>query len=151
MSPTWEDYYMTIAKAASVKSKDETKVGAILVDPEGAITLTGYNGPPKGVHDTHERRERPAKYMFVSHAEMNLVAFAARRGITTKGCAVYVTHMCCSICTRLLIQAGIRAVFFGEGTTSMPDEEFKAAAQMFREAGVEMWYIEQGHPPRKME
>lgn len=151
MSPTWEDYFMGIAATAAIKSKDSTKVGAILVDPEGAVTLTGYNGPPRGVLDTAARRERPVKYMFVSHAEMNLIAFAARRGIPTKGCSVYVTHMCCSICTRLLIQAGIEQVFIGDGTTSMPEEEFVAAAQMFREAGVKMWYIEPGHPPRGMD
>lgn len=136
MNMDWRTYWMGFAQHAALKSKDSTQVGAVLVGPEGEIRLTGFNGPPKGVADLPERRERPAKYLFASHAEANLVAFAAREGIRTKGCAVYVTHMCCSSCTRTLIQAGVAAVYVGPGTTSMPAEEFEAAAVMFREAGV---------------
>lgn len=135
----WIDYYMGFARHAAQKSKDSTKVGAVLVGPEGEIRLTGYNGPPRGVRDLPERREkRPEKYLYASHAEANLIAFAAREGIRTRGCTVYVTHMCCSACTRTLIQAGVKAVVFGGGTTSMPDEEFAAARDMFEEAGVEL-------------
>ncbi|MBU1175305.1 MAG: dCMP deaminase family protein [Alphaproteobacteria bacterium] len=132
----WTEYYMGFALHAAKKSKDSTKVGAVLVGPEGEIRLTGYNGPPRGVSDLPERRERPQKYLFASHAEANLIAFAAREGIRTSGCTVYVTHMCCSACTRILIQAGVRAIVFGAGTTSMPKEEFAAARDMFEEAGV---------------
>jgi dCMP deaminase len=132
----WIDYYMGFAEHAAKKSKDSTKVGAVLVGPDGEIRLTGYNGPPRGVADLPERRERPDKYLFASHAEANLIAFAAREGIRTKNCTVYVTHMCCSACTRTLIQAGVKAVVFGPGTTSMPKEEFEAARAMFEEADV---------------
>ena len=134
----WTEYYMGFAAHAAMKSKDSTRVGAVLVGPDGEIRLTGYNGPPRGVNDVPERRERPRKYLFASHAEANLIAFAAREGIRTKDCTVYVTHMCCSACTRTLIQAGVKAVVFGTGTTSMPDEEFTAARDMFTEAGVKL-------------
>ncbi|MFY7925532.1 MAG: deoxycytidylate deaminase [Aquidulcibacter sp.] len=134
---SWPSYYMQMAELAATKSKDPTKVGAVLVGEDGEIRLTAYNGPPKGVADDPERFERPAKYLFASHAESNLVAFAAREGIRTKGCSVYVTHHPCSACARSLIQAGIRCVVVGPGTTSMPNEEFEAAAVMFAEAGVE--------------
>ncbi len=134
----WTEYYMGFALHAAQKSKDSTKVGAALVGPDGEIRLTGYNGPPRGVRDLPERRERPQKYLFTSHAEANLIAFAAREGIRTKDCTVYVTHMCCSACTRTLIQAGVRAVVFGPGTTSMPQEEFEAARAMFEEANVKL-------------
>jgi dCMP deaminase len=133
----WKSYYMGFAQHAARKSKDSTQVGAVLVGPEGEIRLTGYNGPPRGVDDLPERRERPAKYLFASHAEANLIAFAAREGIRTKGCTVYVTHMPCAACARTLIQAGIVAVAWGSGKTSMPDEEFQAARQMLREALVD--------------
>lgn len=133
---TWEDYYTGFAHLAAMKSKDTTKVGAVLVGPDGEIRLTAYNGPPRGVADAPNRFERPRKYLYASHAEANLISFAAREGIRTKGCTVFVTHMCCASCTRTLIQAGIEAVFFGPGTTSMPDEEFEAARVMFHEAGV---------------
>lgn len=138
----WTDYYMGFAQHAALKSKDSTQVGAILVGPDGEVRLTGYNGPPKGVMDLPARRERPAKYLYASHAEANLVAFAAREGIRTAGCTVYVTHMPCAACARTLIQAGVTNVVVGPGTTSMPVEEFDAAAIMFREAGVRVGRLE---------
>jgi dCMP deaminase len=129
-------YHYGFAVHAATASKDSTKVGAVLVGPEGEVRLTGFNGPPKGVADLPERFERPRKYLFASHAEANLIAFAAREGIRTKDCTVYVTHMCCAGCARSLIQAGVKEVRFGPGTTSMPAEEFEAATVMFAEAGV---------------
>lgn len=138
----WTDYYMGFAQHAARKSKDSTQVGAILVGPDGEVRLTSYNGPPKGVMDLPARRERPAKYLYASHAEANLVAFAAREGIRTAGCTVYVTHMPCAACARTLIQSGVVNVVVGPGTTSMPVEEFDAAAIMFREAGVRVGRLE---------
>lgn len=131
----WADYYMGFARHAATKSKDSTKVGAVLVGPDG-VRLTGYNGPPRGVRDIPQRFERPAKYLYASHAEANLIAFAAREGIRVAGCAVYVTHMPCASCARSLIQAGVSTVVYGNGMTSMPEEEFKAAREMFEEAGI---------------
>lgn len=134
--PDWKSYYMGFALHAATKSKDSTQVGAVLVGLEGEIRLTGYNGPPRGVLDLPERRERPAKYMFSSHAEMSLIAFAAREGIRTSGCTVYVTHFCCCDCAKSMIQAGISKIVFGPGLTSMPTEMFDAAKAMLTEAGV---------------
>ncbi len=130
------DYYMGFAEHAAKRSKDSTQVGAVLVGPEGEVRLTGYNGPPKGVKDYPYRFDRPTKYLFASHAEMNVVAFAAREQIQTKGCKLYVTHRPCSACARLIIQSGICEVVFGPGQTSMPPEEMEAAQAMFQEAYV---------------
>jgi dCMP deaminase len=141
----WSSYLMGFAEHAARKSKDSTQVGAALVGPEREVRLTAYNGPPRGVEDRPERRERPAKYLFASHAEANLVAFAAREGIRTAGCTVYVTHHPCSSCARTLIQAGVKTVVIGDGTTSMPAEEFHAAAEMFREARVEAFRLTADH------
>jgi dCMP deaminase len=132
----WHVYHMGFAKHAASKSKDSTKVGAALIGPEGEVRLTGFNGPPRGVLDIAARRERPAKYLFASHAEQNLIAFAAREGIRTKGCSVFVTHHPCAACAKSLIQAGIECVYIGPGETAMPQEEFDAARTMFDEAGV---------------
>lgn len=139
---TWTEYLYGFAKHAAVKSKDSTKVGAVLVGPEGEVRLTAFNGPPRGVKDHPSRFGRPAKYLYASHAEANLVAFAAREGIRTKDCAVYVTHMPCAGCARSLIQAGVARVCVGDGTTSMPAEEFDAAKMMFDEAGVIVEVVE---------
>lgn len=133
---TWEEYFMGFALHAAKKSKDPTQVGAALIGPEGEVRLTGFNGPPRGVLDTPERLDRPIKYLFASHAEANLVAFAAREGISTQDCSVFVTHHPCASCARTLIQAGVRSVVFGPGRTAMPIEEFEAAAKMFSEAQI---------------
>lgn len=132
----WQAYYMGFAFWAGQKSKDATKVGAILVGPEGDLKKTAYNGPPKGVTDLAWRRERPQKYLYSAHAEANLISFCARDGVRVHGCTVYVTHMPCAACARTMIAAGVASVVYGNGTTSMPPEEFEAAAEMFREAGV---------------
>lgn len=134
----WTEYYMGFAEHAAKKSKDATKVGAVLIGPQGEVRLTAYNGPPRGVEDTPARRERPTKYLFASHAEQNLVAFAARAGIRTDDCIVYVTHMPCAGCAKSLIQAGVIGVVYGPAVTSMPAEEFAAAVTMFREADVDV-------------
>ena len=139
----WREYFMGFALHAAKKSKDSTQVGAVLVGPEREVRLTAYNGAPHGVRDLPDRRERPRKYLFASHAEANLIAFAAREGIRTAGCTVFVTHHPCSACARTLIQAGIKAVVVGPGVTSMPDEEFEAAAVMFREAGVKVSQVDE--------
>ncbi|MBM9615246.1 hypothetical protein JWJ90_13250 [Desulfobulbus rhabdoformis] len=132
----WEEYLYGFAVHAALKSKDSTMVGAALVGPEGEVRLTSYNGPPRGVVDSPDRFERPRKYLFASHAEANLIAFAAREGIRTKGCTVYVTHHPCAGCARTMIQAGIKEIVYGPGKTHMDPEEFIAAAEMCAEAGV---------------
>jgi dCMP deaminase len=134
--PSLETYLMGFARHAASRSKDPTQVGAALIGPDGEVRLTGYNGPPRGVVDRPDRFERPRKYLFASHAEQNIVAFAAREGISTRGCTIYVTHHPCSACARSIIHAGMACVVIGDGVTSMPPEEFEAAAAMFAEAGV---------------
>lgn len=139
---SWPEYYMELAIVAASKSKDSTKVGAVLVGEDKEVRLLAFNGPPRGVRDVAERFERPAKYFYASHAEQNLIAFAAREGIRTKGCTVVTTHMPCSACARTLIQSGVIGVIYGPGTTSMPDDEFLAAEAMFREARVDTFKME---------
>ena len=141
MNQKWRDYFMGFALHAAKMSKDSTKVGAVLVGPNREVRLTAYNGAPIGVEDRAERLERPMKYLFASHAEANLIAFAARSGIPTEGCTVVTTHHPCASCARTLIQAGIKTVIYaGEGFAleSPYHAEFSAAKAMLGEAGVEL-------------
>lgn len=140
--PRWAEYLMGFARHAATKSKDSTQVGAVLVR-ERTVLASGYNGPPRGVRDTPDRFERPRKYLFAAHAEMNLIATAAREGIRIEGCSVYVTHPPCSACARLLIQSGVSRVVHGPGTTSMPEDEFEAARLMFEESGTAVFEIKE--------
>ena len=118
MTPTWISRFFREAWEKASWSKDSTKVGAIAVDDDRVILESGYNGIPRRVQDLPERMERPTKYLWTSHAEENLVANAARAKL--KGSTVFVTHLCCNACARMLINAGVSAV------------------QMFKEAGVKL-------------
>lgn len=136
---SWDEHFMEFARLAATRSKDSTQVGCVAIGDARQVLTTGYNGPPRGVEDRPERSEaRPAKYLWTSHAEENAVAHAARTGTSLVGASVYVTHQPCARCARLLIQAGVASVTFADGKTSMPIEEFEVAAQMFREAGIDL-------------
>lgn len=133
----WENRFMALAAHIAAWSKDpSTKVGCVVVGPDNEIRSTGYNGLPRGIVDDPMRMERPAKYLWTSHAEENAVAHAARIGVGLKGCTVYVTHCPCSRCARSLIQAGVKRVVWSTGQTSMPPEEYEVALAMFEEASV---------------
>lgn len=137
MKHSWQKYFLELAEQVATRSKDpSTKVGCVIATEDKVVVATGYNGIPRDVLDKPERMERPAKYLWTSHAEENAVAMAARVGSRLRGGHAFVTHMPCCRCARMLIQAGISTVYCGGGTTSMPPEEFKVAKQMFWEAGV---------------
>lgn len=135
----WQKYLIGFAEHASTKSKDTTKVGAVLVGPNKEVRLTGYNGFPVNVAENEERHERPLKYLFTIHAEQNIVSFAAKNGIHTEGCDIYVTHPPCAKCAASLIQASIKNIYVGSGTftdTTTWKEDNRVARLMCEEAGV---------------
>ena len=139
---SWRKYFMDMAHKVASRSKDPaTKVGCIVTSRDNVVVASGYNGIPQGVADLPERMERPAKYLWTAHAEENAVALAARVGSSLRDGYAYVTHHPCSRCARSLIQAGIKVVYIGDGTTSMPAEEFEVARMMFTEAGVELLHL----------
>jgi dCMP deaminase len=133
----WDEYLMGMARAASLKSKDTTKVGCVIVGTGNEILTTGFNDHPRGVLDLPERRERPAKYWWTSHAEENAIAQAARSGTRLHGGTAYVTLHPCARCARALIQAGIRCVVVGpDASVGMDAIDFAVASQMLVEAMV---------------
>ena len=134
---SWDATFLGLAERFARRSKDpSTKVGCVIVGPDREVRSMGYNGLPRGVEDLAERMERPAKYLWTSHAEENAVAQAARIGVSLKGCTAYITHLPCSRCARTLIQAGITDIVCGHGYTNMPGEEFQVADALLTEAGV---------------
>jgi len=104
---------MRQAELVASKSKDtSTKVGAVLVRHNNAFS-TGYNGFPRGVNDNiPERHERPAKYDWVVHSEVNAILNAAREGFMTYGSTMYVTLHPCKECAKAIVQAGVKEVVF---------------------------------------
>ena len=137
----WDAYFLAMALVASSRSTCVRRhVGAVIVSENKRILATGYNGSPSGTrHCTDigclraelgipsgERHE----ICRGSHAEMNAIAQAAASGTPISGCAVYVTHEPCSICSKLLINALCGRVVF---MSPYPDE---LSSTLRSEAGI---------------
>ena len=95
--PGWDQYYLDICKAVACRSKDpNTQIGSVIVGPNHEIRSTGYNSFPRGIRDdVPERLVRPAKYLWIEHAERNAICNAARAGTATEDCTIYVEIMPC--------------------------------------------------------
>ena len=133
--------FINIAEAVASMSKDSTKVGAIAIDDDWNILCVGYNGFPRGVDDLPERlAHKETKYAFTNHGEANVVAQAARNGIRLKDSTVIITSLPpCTGCTKLLIQAGVKQIYFpelGVSTGAKWVAEWGVSKQMLIEAGV---------------
>ena len=108
---TWDEYFIHISKAVASKSKDpSTKIGAVIVDENHRPISFGYNGLPQGVKEEFlTLTERPLKYHYVIHAEMNAILFAKR---DLSGCTLYCEYAPCDACLKHIIQAGIKEVIY---------------------------------------
>lgn len=111
--PTWEETFFSIAKTISLRSKDpRTKVGAVLVK-NNCIIGTGYNGDPRNFkYEFNWNTEE--KYKYVIHAEMNAIANACYNGCEVKDSEMYLTLSPCNECIKLLVQFGVKKVYFLE-------------------------------------
>lgn len=150
--------FLPDAQAARGRSKDRsTKVGAVVIDDDYNVRISGYNGMPRGVDDNVEaRHQRPLKYSWASHAEENCIAQAARIGVSLKGCTILLTSLFpCTTCSRLIIQSGIKRVIapkFNINSTSDAgrtdwDEVSRISSEMLAEAGVEVVYYGEENDP----
>lgn len=108
--PTRADMLLSIAYLVSERSTcTRLHVGAV-ASLNGRVLVTGYNGAPAGTpHCTHPPGEVCQRSV---HAEANIVAYAARYGVSLAGCEIYATDSPCYNCACLLINAGISTVVF---------------------------------------
>ncbi len=114
MRPSWDEYFMAIAKVVATRSPDEdTKVGCVLVDDRNRIIGTGYNGHPRGIDG--KPTSRPDKYRWMIHAEQNAILFATRR---LENATVYCTHLPCPNCALSLVAVGIRRIVYDKLTST---------------------------------
>lgn len=146
INPTkWDLRFLELAKNVSTWSKDpSTKVGAVIVK-DRKILATGYNGFPRGIKDTPERyNDRPLKYQYVVHAEVNAVLNSVA---DVSGSVLYLypgASPCCE-CAKVIIQSGIRRVIgtkFNFDTLPGWREGIDRALAMLEEAGVEVCEVE---------
>ncbi|MCF6464608.1 deoxycytidylate deaminase [Clostridium sp. Cult2] len=112
---SWNEYFMQIAEIVATRSTcDRAEVGCLIVNDDNRIVSTGYNGSISGnPHcDDVGHTIRDGHCIATIHAEMNALLYCAKEGIPVKECKVYVTHFPCLNCTKALIQAGIKKIYY---------------------------------------
>ena len=112
----WDSYFMNIAILASLRSKDSTKVGAVITCGNKIVGV-GYNGFPSGIDESQLPTARDCelplyeqKYAYTLHAEQNAVLNTSIHDIS---CAkVYVTLFPCCRCIAMLMQKKISEIIY---------------------------------------
>ncbi len=143
--PAWDDYFMDITCLVAKRSTCRRRhVGAVLVRDK-RILATGYNGAPSGIPHCldigclREDLEIPSgerhELCRGLHAEQNVIIQAAYHGVCIKGAILFCTTMPCSICSKMLINAGIHDIRYQEGYADSMSED------MMRAAGVRLTKI----------
>lgn len=146
LADAWPSRFLELARLVGGWSKDPShKVGAVVVRPDRTIVSLGYNGFPRGTDDYHYKLDnRDQKLKRTVHAEINAL-LTARSSV--EGCTLYVTPLYpCAQCAGAIIQAGIASVV-AEMAADVPErwqDDFQAAARMFREAGVKVSLVTLG-------
>ena len=149
--PAWEEYFMDITHMVKTRSTCIRRhIGAVIVKDKNILT-TGYNGAPSGtahcldVGCLREKMNVPSgerhELCRALHAEQNAIIQAAKHGINIEGADLYCTNLPCLICSKMIINAGIRRIYF-EG--EYPDP---LSREMLEEAGVELIHWEEGAAP----
>lgn len=145
---SWDEYFMVIAVAASMRSKDKcTQVGACIVDSKNRVLGTGYNGMPSKCVDNDLPTEREGewldtKYPYVVHAELNAVLNSNRTNLENS--KIYVTLFPCNECAKVILQSGITEVIYL--VDKYPDKNiYVAAKRLFDNANIRYRQIETEH------
>jgi len=108
-----DERYMRMAQIWAENSYCERRqVGALLVKDKMIIS-DGYNGTPSGFENICEDEFNKTK-PYVLHAEANAISKVARSHNSSEGATLYVTASPCIECSKLIIQAGIARVVYGE-------------------------------------
>ena len=141
----WDVRFINLAEHIGSWSscyQEGRQVGAVIVKDK-RVLATGYNGAPSGVVSCKEKGECLRKKLNIAsgtrhevcyavHAEQNAICQAAKMGFSVEGATIYVTHQPCTICTKMIINAGIKKVIYKHG---YPDD---FSVVLLKEAGVEL-------------
>ena len=144
--PSWETYFMEIAVLVAKRSTClRRSVGAVVVKDRRLLS-TGYNGAPTHVRHCRETGCLREQLQVPSgerhelcrgiHAEQNAIIQAAFHGVSIRDASLYCTNLPCSICAKMIINAGIRNIYYLSGYADGMSEE------MLTEAGVGILKLE---------
>ena len=113
---SWEEYFMNIAREVATRSTcDRKHVGAVIVRGK-TILATGYNGSIRGLAHCDDVGHEMVNTHCVRtiHAEANAIVQSARHGVRLEDSEIYVTASPCYDCFKLIANAGINKIYFGE-------------------------------------
>jgi len=144
--PSWENYFMGITALVAKRSTClRRSVGAIIVKDKRILT-TGYNGAPSGIRHCLEVGCLRERLQVASgerhelcrgiHAEQNAIIQAAFHGVSIKDSKLFCTNLPCSICAKMIINAGIKKIYYQSGYADALSED------MLREASVEVIQVD---------
>ena len=126
--------YLRMARIWAENSYCERrKVGALVVKDKMIIS-DGYNGTPSGFENVCEDENNLTK-PYVLHAEANAITKLARSSNNSEGSTLYVTASPCIECSKLIIQAGIKRVVYGE------KYRLEDGINLLKKANIEIVYI----------
>lgn len=143
---SWLEYFSFITIAVSSRSTClRRKVGAVAVRDK-RILATGYNGAPRGVEhclDTGCLRNelkiesgQRHEICRAIHAEQNVIIQAAMHGVSLDESDIFCTHQPCIICSKMLINAGVKRIYCLE---EYPDQ---MSSTMLKQADVKLIKLE---------
>ncbi|WP_101844347.1 ComE operon protein 2 [Halobacillus sp. Marseille-P3879] len=136
---SWDHYFMAQSYLLKTRSTcQRLAVGAVIIRDKRMIA-GGYNGSVSGgIHCIDEGcYVIDGHCVRTIHAEMNALLQCAKFGVATEGAEIYVTHFPCLHCTKAIIQAGIKAVYYSEDYRNHP-----YAIQLLEDANVKMVKVE---------
>ena len=126
--------YLRMARIWAENSYCERrKVGALIVKDKMIIS-DGYNGTPAGFENVSEDENHLTK-PYVLHAEANAITKIARSGNNSEGATLYVTDAPCIECSKLIIQSGIKKVFYAR------QYRLTDGIDLLQRAGIEVHYL----------
>src|ERR1700686_558226 len=109
MRAGWNEYFMGIAHQAATRATCERKhVGAVIVR-DRTVLSTGYNGSGRGLPHCED-----GHCITTVHAEANAILQAAKNGVSIEGSELYTTASPCWNCFKLIANAGIKRIYYGE-------------------------------------
>ena len=128
--------YMRMARIWAENSYCKRRqVGALLVKDQMIIS-DGFNGTPSGFENNCEDENNVSK-PYVLHAEANAITKVARSSNSSQGATLYVTASPCIECAKLIIQAGIKRVVYGENYRIMD------GLNLLKRAGIDVVFVEE--------
>jgi len=130
----FDQRYLQMARIWAQNSYCQRRQVGALVVKEGMIISDGYNGTPSGFENVCEDDNGLTK-PYVLHAEANAITKLARSSNNSDGATIYITASPCIECAKLIIQAGIRRVVYGE------KYRLTDGVELLERAGIEVVYL----------